>query len=120
MKQMPLLFNELGNAKQMPNETAQEFTIRMMSLREKVLFVSNKGKCGYSTSLIQYMFLHAILVGLRNDNIRYELRPLLKSTTADELEHISRFKNKQTNVHTIEGSEDISKPHRDKNKTKTN
>ena len=129
---MPLLFNELGNAKKMPNETAQEFTIRMMSLREKVLFVSNKGKCGYSTSLIQYMFLHAILVGLRNDNIRYELRPLLKNTivsdedilknldfaTADELEHISRFKNKQINVHTIEGSEDISKPHRDKKQNK--
>ena len=28
----PTVFNELGNVKQMPAETAQEFVIRMMSL----------------------------------------------------------------------------------------
>ena len=116
------LFNELGNAKQMPTETAQEFVIRMISLRQKVLFVSN------GDSLIQDRLLHDVLVGLRNDNIRHEIRPLLKSTiildedilenlgfaTADELEHISKFKNKQINVHTIEASDDMSKLHRDK------
>ena len=108
----------------MPTETAQEFVIRRMSLHKKVLFVSNEDKCGYSTILIQDRFLHAILVGLGNDNIRHKLRLLLKNTivldedilgsldfaTADELEHISKFKNKQICVH----SEDISKPHRDK------
>ena len=56
------LFNELGNPKQMPTETAQEFVIRIMSLRQKVLFVSNEDKCGYNTSLIQGR--------LRNDNVR--------------------------------------------------
>ena len=38
----------------------------------------------------------------------------LDSATADELEHISNFKNKQINVHTTEASVDITKPHRDK------
>ena len=32
----------------------------------------------------------------------------------DELEHISKFKNTKNNVHTIQASENISKPHRDK------
>ena len=104
----------------MPTETTQEFVIRMMSLRLKVLSGSNEDKCGYSASLIQGRFLRAILVGLHNDNIRHELRTLdegiLESCdfgTADELEHISKFKNKQINVDTIEASEDISKPYRD-------
>ena len=122
------LFNELGNAKQIPTETAQEFAVRMISLRQKVLLVSNEDKCGYSTSLIHKRFLHAILVGFRNGKVFS--KPLLKNTivsdedilgsldfaTADELEHISKFKNKELSVHTIEASEDISKPH---NKTKT-
>ena len=101
---MPLLFNKLGNAKQIPNETAQEFIIRMMSLREKVLFVSNKDKCGYSTSLIQDMFLHAILVGLRNDNIRYELRPLLKNTIVSDEDILKNLDLlQQMNLNTLAG-----------------
>ena len=67
------LFNELGNAKQMPTEAAQEFVIRMISLRQKVLLVSSEDKFGYSTSLIHDRFLHAIFVGLRNGNVRHEL-----------------------------------------------
>ena len=35
------LFNELSNAKQLPSESAQEFVVRIMSLRQKILFVSN-------------------------------------------------------------------------------
>lgn len=38
----------------------------------------------------------------------------LDFATADDFEYITRFKNKQINVHTIEASEDISKPFRDK------
>ena len=49
-----------------------------MSLRQKILFVSKEDNCGYSETLAQDRFLHTILVGLRNDNIKNELRPLLK------------------------------------------
>lgn len=58
-----------GNAKQKPSETAQEILIRMMSLWQKVLSVLNEDKCGYSTSLIQNRFLHAIIVELCNDSM---------------------------------------------------
>lgn len=122
------LFKKLGNAKQMPTETTYEFLIRMMSFRQKILFMSNEDECCYSISLIQDIFIYGILEGLHNDNIRHEFWLLLKTTivsdedildsldfaTTDELEQISKFRNKQINISTTETSEDISKPHKDK------
>ena len=35
------LFTELSNSKKIQNESAQEFVIRLMAFRQKVLFVSN-------------------------------------------------------------------------------
>ena len=64
------LFTELSNSKQLPSESAQEFVVRLMSLRQRILYISKEDNCGYSEALVQDRFLHAILVGLRNDNIR--------------------------------------------------
>ena len=73
------LFSELSNTKQLLFESPQEFVVRLMSLRQKVLFISKEDNCWYSEALIQNRFLHANLVGLRNADIRNELRPLLKN-----------------------------------------
>ena len=62
------LFTELSSANQIQNESAQKFVMRLMSYRQKILFVSNEDMCGYSEGLVQDGFLHPILVGLRNDN----------------------------------------------------
>ena len=57
-----------------------------MSLRQNMLFISKEDNCGYSEALVQdfyfilFFFLYAILVELRNDNIRNELRSLLKNS----------------------------------------
>ena len=72
------LFTELTNSKQLPSEPAQRFVARLMSLQHKILLISKQDNCGYSEALAQDRFLHAILVGLRNGNIRNELLPLLK------------------------------------------
>ena len=64
------LFTELRNAKQTQDESAQEFAIRLIALHQKILFVPNEGSYRYSEGLVQDRFLHAILLGLRNDNIR--------------------------------------------------
>ena len=78
--------------------------MRLMSLRQKILFVSKEDSCGYSETLVQDRFLQyalCILVGLRNDNIRKALHPLPKNcilsdediienlmlATSDEQEH---------------------------------
>ena len=60
------LFTELSNSKQLCSELAQEFVLRVMSLRQKILFISKEDFCGYSEALVQDRFLHAVLVGLRN------------------------------------------------------
>ena len=66
-------------------------------------------------------FLHTILVGLRNDKIRNELRLLLKNSilsdeaifenlmlaTSDEQEHFQNFDKRNVNVSSIETSDAI-------------
>ena len=81
------LFTMLSTGRQLGHETAQEFTMRLMSLKQKILFVSQENPCGYSPELVQERFMHAMLTGLKSDNIRTELRPILKNrkTTDDEL-----------------------------------
>ena len=103
------LFTELSNSKQLPSESAQEFVVRLMSFRQKILFISKEDKCRYSETIVQDRFLHTVLVELRNVNIRNELRPLLKNSilsdedilenhmlaTSDEQEHFRNFNKKK-------------------------
>ena len=91
-----------------------------MSLCQKILFVSRQETCSYSFDLIQNRFVHAVLVGLRNENIRNELRPILKShdtlsdeillehlslAMSDEHEHSEKFYKRRTDVSKSEFSE---------------
>ena len=114
------LFTQLSNSRQTSTESAQEYVIRLMFLRQKILFVSREETCSYSFDLIQNRFVHAVLVGLRNENIRNELRPILKShdtlsdeillehlslAMSDEHEHSEKFYKRRTDVSKIESSE---------------
>ena len=105
------LFTELSNDKQLPSESPQEFVVRIMSLRQKILFVSKEDSCGYSETFVQNCYLHAVLVGLRNDNNWNEFCPLLKNSmlsdedilenlmlaTSDEQEHFQNSNKKDIN-----------------------
>ena len=88
------LFNVLSNAAQANNETAQEFVIRLMNLRQKILFVSKEGdsRFEYNEELVQKQFLHSIVTGLRNDSIKSDIKPLINSsfvTDEDLLESLN-------------------------------
>ena len=121
------LFAELTNAKQSVSENAQRFVIRMMSLRQKVLFVSKEDPIPYPPALVQRRFSHAVLSGLRNNNIRNNLRPLLENeSTSDEFllecltkavteetEHYEKFSKKST-VNSVTNSDSISPPSKPK------
>ena len=94
-----------------------------MSLRQKILFIFKEDNCGYSETLVQDRFLHAIFVGLRNDNIRNELRPLIKNSivydedileslmlvTSDEQEHFQNLNKKVVNINSIEPCDPITR-----------
>ena len=72
------IFSELSNAVQAANESCLDFIIRAMCLREKVISLSVEG-CAYDSHLVNQRFSHTILTGLRNNNIRNELRIFLKN-----------------------------------------
>ena len=68
-----------------------------MSLQHKILFISKEDNCGCSEALVQNRFLHTMLVGLRNNNIRNELCPLLKNNILSD-EDILKNRMLATNI----------------------
>lgn len=82
------LYKQLTSEVQSNRETPQNFLIRALDLRQKILFASQEAESGlkYDPILVQSMFLHTVLTGLQNDSIRSDLQPYLQqSTTSDEL-----------------------------------
>ncbi|XP_068115048.1 uncharacterized protein [Hyperolius riggenbachi] len=82
------LYKQLTSEVQSSKEDPQTFLIRAFDLRQKILFASQEAESGlrYDPVLVHSMFLHTVLTGLQNDNIRSDLQPFLQqTTTSDEL-----------------------------------
>ena len=82
------LYKQLAAEVQSSKETAQNFLMRAMDLRQRILFASQEAQSSlkYDPALVQSLFLHAVLTGLQNDSIRSDLQPcLLQSDTSDEV-----------------------------------
>lgn len=80
------LYQELTNTAQGKTETPQSFVMRALDLRQRVIRASNESAEGlkYDEGLVRNMFLHAVMTGLLNDNVRQDLKHHLNSTTSDE------------------------------------
>ena len=86
------LFHELSSAVQSSKENPTEFLMRLMDLRQRVLFSSSQGDgVKYQKSLVQETFIRALDTGLADDNIRIELRPTLQSGTATDEELMAKI-----------------------------
>ena len=98
-----------------------------MTLRQKVLFVSREDPCQYDQILVQKRFQQAVYTGLKNDNIRVQLREMLKHeatsdedlldkltlAVTDESEHLEKFlpqRKSQVQVSAVGGNESESEP----------
>lgn len=82
------LYKQLTSEVQSGKETPQNFLIRSMDLRQKILFASQEAESSlkYDPALVQSLFMHTVLTGLQNDNIKSDLQPyLLQTNTSDEL-----------------------------------
>lgn len=82
------LYKQLASEVQTPKETAQSFLMRVLDLKQKVLFASQESESGlkYDPALVQRMCLHTILTGFQSDSVRIDMQPLLlDSKTPDEL-----------------------------------
>lgn len=119
------LYKQLTSEVQNSKEAPQNFLIRAMDLRQKILFASQEAESSlkYDPALVQSLFMHTILTGLQNDNIKSDLQPyLLQTNTSDELlleklniactnEKERQDKKKHTapprvtNVHAVQSSE---------------
>ena len=81
------LHHQLSSTVQQPKEKPQEFLIRLLDLKQKVLFASqeNDSELKYDPSLVHGMFVHSFSLGLQNENIKIEMKPYLeKKTMSDE------------------------------------
>lgn len=78
---------ELSNAVQDTTESVLDFVIRLMCLREKTLTLSKEEKCPLDEENLRKRFFQSMFTGMRNSNIRVELRERCKndSDTSDEL-----------------------------------
>ncbi|XP_013877158.1 uncharacterized protein LOC106526962 [Austrofundulus limnaeus] len=82
------LYKQLSSEAQGIKETPQNFLIRTLDLRQKILFASQESESGlrYDPVLVQNMFLHTVMTGLQNDNIKRDLQPFLEQAgVSDEL-----------------------------------
>ena len=72
---------------QSSKQTPQSFLMRVLDLRQKVLFASQESESGlkYDPALVQNMCMHTLLTCFHNDSIRINMQPfLLDPDTSDE------------------------------------
>lgn len=87
-KDATVLYQQLTKAAQEPGETALDFLVRVLDLRQKVLFASERAQSAlkYNKELVQSQCFQSIMTGLSNDNIRAEMRMYLQDElSGDEL-----------------------------------
>ena len=86
----------LSEASQGPKESAQDFVIRAMNLRQKVLFASQEdgAPLKYDAKLVQSTFIQTLKTGLTG-RLRGEMREFLQAPISDEdlLENLARVEN---------------------------
>ena len=78
------MYKQLTSEVQGSRESPQNFVIRALDLRQKILFASQEAESAlrYDPVLVQSMLLHTVLTGLQNENI---LPYLQQQTCSDEL-----------------------------------
>lgn len=87
-KDATVLYQQLTKAAQGQNETPLEFLIRVLDLRQKILFASERTQSSlkYNKELVQSQCFQSIMTGLINDNVRAEMRMYLQDeNSSDEL-----------------------------------
>ena len=81
------LYHQLSSTVQKATEKPQEFLIRLLDLKQKILFASQESESGlkYDPALVHGMLLHSFSIGLLSENIKSDMKPhLQKDTISDE------------------------------------
>ena len=110
---------EMSNSVQSVHESTYDFVVKLMSKREKVLILAKEEDCPYDEKLVQRRFLHAISTGIRNNNIRNDLRHVLQNVNISD-EYLLRLISEAV-INNSERNEKLAQHKRDlkKNKVET-
>ena len=83
----------LSNLVQTPSEKPQNFLLRALNLREKIIFASKQegSKLKYDVSQCQSMFLHALETGLISNNLRSRMRAFIQQPDISDAELIAQL-----------------------------
>ncbi|XP_030829118.1 uncharacterized protein LOC115919439 [Strongylocentrotus purpuratus] len=95
------LYHELSRAAQGQRESAHDFLLRLLALKQKIMFVSKEAGSSfhYNGSLVENMFRHSALTGILNEGIRNDMKPYLNDSAAsdeDLLEKVNLSANNET------------------------
>ena len=87
------LYTSLTNLVQNTNEEPQNFLLRALNLREKVIFASKAGnsKVKYEPAQCQSMFLHAVETGFISNTLRTRMRTHLQQPNVTDAELINEL-----------------------------
>lgn len=104
------LYHQLATTFQTPKETPQQFLLRALDIRNKVIFSSQEDDCefNYGTPLIQNTFLKSFETGLRDDILTTNLRPILRSvgiTDEDLMKQVNELASHQAERQTKLGAD---------------
>lgn len=91
------VFNDLRTAVQGTNETAHKFCCRCVALKKKVINMSNSERIPVDHDNLNSTFFKTIYTGLRQSNIRNELRLVLRGARIDDAELLSEVSLAQAN-----------------------
>ena len=91
------VFNDLRTAVQGSNETAHKFCCRCVALKKKVINMSNSEGLPVDMENLNTTFFKTIYTGLRQNNIRNELRGALRGAHLDDAELLSEVSLAQAN-----------------------
>lgn len=100
-KEATELYHDLSRAAQGQRESPHDFLLRLLALKQKIMFVSQEAGSSfrYDSSLVENMFRHSALTGITNEGVRNDMKPYLNDSAAsdeDLLEKINLAANNET------------------------
>ena len=78
------VLNDLRKLRQLPDETAHKFACRCVALKKKARNMSRSENLPFDDENLAATFFKAVYTGLRQNNVRNELRVILKEATISD------------------------------------
>lgn len=96
------LYIQLSKLTQSNRESPQDYLLKALDLKQKILFASREDQAPvtYESQQVQAMFLHSLVTGLNNDSIKWEIKQLTQRevplTDEEILEEVNKVAKQET------------------------